>query len=148
MAKQKVSEPCVIIKKTFDEYQIPVNQAALELQLSPSAVRQLISGKTKITSQVGLRLAKYFNTTSDYWVNLQNQYDLAEAQKDPKLVDIVKSIPKAKKAPAPKKPEPQKAAPKGKAAAAKGKSAKADAKPVKSPKKPAPKAAKPKKAAK
>jgi hypothetical protein len=44
-----------------------------------------------------MRLAKYFNLTIDYWLNLQAQYDLAEAQKDPEFSTVLKSIPKAKK---------------------------------------------------
>jgi addiction module HigA family antidote len=151
MAKQKILEPWGVIKNLFDEYQIPVNQAASDLQLSPSAIRQTLSGKTKISPQVALRLGKYFNLTGEYWLTLQNQYDLAEAQKDSELSNIVKTIPKAQKPKAgAKKSEAPKAAAKGKAKApvGKGVKAKADVKPAKAPKKSAPKAAKPKKVVK
>jgi addiction module HigA family antidote len=148
MAKQKIPEPWGVIKNLFDEYQISVNQAASDLKLSPSAIRQMLSGKTKISPQVALRLGKYFNLTGEYWLALQNQYDLAEAQKDADLSTIVKTIPKVQKPkPGAKKQEAPKAA-RGKAPAAKGVKAKADVKSAKAPKKPVPKTAKPKKAVK
>jgi addiction module HigA family antidote len=101
MAKQKLVVPGSIIANTLKDYQISINQAAKDLALSSSAVRQIISGKIKISLQVALRLAKYFDQTPDYWVTLQTQCDLAEIRSDPKLSGIIKNIPRAKKAKAP-----------------------------------------------
>jgi addiction module HigA family antidote len=142
MAKEKTLEPSVVVKNLIDEYQLPVNQVASDLKLSPSAIRQLISGRTKITTQVALRLAKYFNMTPEYWINVQNQYDLSVAQKDSELSGIIKSIPKAKKpAAGAKKKEPVKAV-------GKPKTAVKPAKVSKAAKEPTLKTAKPRKAVK
>jgi addiction module HigA family antidote len=145
MAKEKMLEPNVVVKNLIDEYQLPVNQVASDLKLSPSAIRQIISGRTKITTQVALRLAKYFNMTPEYWINIQNQYDLSVAQKDSELSGIIKNIQKAKKPAAKaKSKEPAKVAGKAKASA----KPKAAPKPAKAAKEPAPKTAKPRKAVK
>jgi addiction module HigA family antidote len=108
--KQSVPVPGTILKETYmDEYQISVAQLAKDIGLSASAVRQLVNNKLKVSIVIALRLAKYFGTTAQYWIDLQTQYELSELDKDKTLTDSIKAIPKAKKAPA---------APKGKAPAA------------------------------
>jgi addiction module HigA family antidote len=109
MAKEKILVPSEVLKNLFDEYQIPINKASEELSLSSSAIRQILSGKTKIGIQTAVRLAKYFNLTPEYWLDLQNKYDLAEVQKDAAFSAALKGIPKAKKLPAKaKKADPAK----------------------------------------
>jgi addiction module HigA family antidote len=138
MAKQKLVIPGEIVNNLLKDLQISLNQAAADLALSSSAVRQIVSGRTKISLQVALRLAKYFGQTPEYWVNLQNQYDLAEIKNDPKLSETIKNIPKAKKAKAPpksaKKDEKPGKAPKASKVKAVEKSAKAATKPAKAKK--------------
>ncbi|MDR3333788.1 MAG: HigA family addiction module antidote protein [Treponema sp.] len=103
MKKQKPPLPGNVLKETYlDAYQIGITQFSEDVGLSASAVRQIINNKTKITLNVAARLAKYFNTPREYWINLQNDYDLAELQKDEELMAIIKQIPKAKK-PSPSK---------------------------------------------
>jgi addiction module HigA family antidote len=87
----------------MDGYQLSPGKLAAEIKLSQSAVRQVIIGKTKISISFALRLAKYFGQTAEYWLTLQNAFDLAESAKDSALQDTLKAISKAKK-PAPIKP--------------------------------------------
>jgi addiction module HigA family antidote len=75
---------------------------AKKIGMSQSGVRQIAIGKTGITVPVALRLAKYFGTTPDYWINLQTLKDLSDAARDPDLAAVLKTIAKAKK-PAPAK---------------------------------------------
>jgi addiction module HigA family antidote len=112
MKKQTVLVPGSVLKEKFLEtYQISVSKISEDIGLSPSAVRQIINNRLKISIVVGLRLSKYFDTPSKYWIDLQNDYELAELEKDSALMDALKKIPKAKKAPPAKKPA-AKAAPK------------------------------------
>jgi len=43
-------------------------------------VNELINGKRGITPSTALRLAKFLGTTADYWMSLQQRWDLARAQ--------------------------------------------------------------------
>ncbi|MDR3139427.1 MAG: HigA family addiction module antidote protein [Treponema sp.] len=141
MKKQPILLPGAVLKESFlDSYQISVTKLSEDIGLSPSAIRQIISGKLKISTANALKLAKYFDNPVQYWIDLQNQYDLAELEKDAELNEILKKIPKAKKAP-PKAADKPAAGKKG--AAPKAKDKKAAVK-----KAAAPKAAKPAKAAK
>jgi addiction module HigA family antidote len=99
--KPAILVPGTVLRETYmDEYQISVAQLSKDIGLSASAVRQLINNKLKVSIVIALRLSKYFGTTVQYWIDLQNQYELSELAKDKELTESLKSIPKAKKAPA------------------------------------------------
>jgi addiction module HigA family antidote len=102
MKKQDVLVPGVVLRESFlDVYQLTPAKLAEDLQLSQSAVRQILTNKTKISLNVALRLAKYFGNDVRYWIDLQYNYDLAEYEKDEDMNAILKGIPKAQK-PSPK----------------------------------------------
>jgi addiction module HigA family antidote len=142
----KVLVPGLVLKEKLDEYHIPVAKVSQDIGLSPSAVRQLLNNKLKISIVIALRLSKYFGSPVEYWINLQTTYELSELGKDSALTDSLKKIPKAQKLPAPaKKTAPRAAAkgPKGKRGPKPGAKKAADTKTAKAPKKTkAPKAAK------
>jgi addiction module HigA family antidote len=111
MAKQPAKIPGMVLKESFlDEYGLSTGKVAEDTGLSQSAIRQILIGKTRISLNVAVRLAKYFGNTFQYWLDLQTQYDVAELQKDAAFTDAVKKIPRAKKQAPIKKAEPQKAA--------------------------------------
>ncbi|MDR1302985.1 MAG: HigA family addiction module antidote protein [Treponema sp.] len=97
MKKSAVLLPGDVLRNLLDEYQINPTQLAEDIQMSVSAIRQIVSNKAKISLHIAKRLSKYFNTTVQYWVELQNTFDLAELEKDTELAEIIKQIPKAKK---------------------------------------------------
>ena len=43
-------------------------------------ISAIVASQRGITGETALRLARYFNTTPDYWVNMQAQYDLERAR--------------------------------------------------------------------
>jgi antitoxin HigA-1 len=63
-----------------EEFLIPagmsVNQLALALRISTPRLNQIVRGISAVTPNTALRLARYLNTTPDFWLNLQLQYDL------------------------------------------------------------------------
>jgi addiction module HigA family antidote len=84
------------------EYQLNPFSLSKAVNLSHSAVRLLVIGKSKVTVPTALRLARFFGQTPAYWLELQRETDLNEASKDSKLQGILKAITKAKKPTAPK----------------------------------------------
>jgi antitoxin HigA-1 len=54
-----------------------VNKLAMELGVSPTRIAEIVNGRRGITADTALRLARYFNTTAKFWLNLQASYDLA-----------------------------------------------------------------------
>jgi addiction module HigA family antidote len=110
MAKA-VETPGAILNALMEEYQLNPTKLAGEIKLSPSGVRQITTGKTRITAHVALRLSKFFGNTPEYWLDIQNKADLADAAKDAELAGALKAIGKAKKPAAEKKPAAKAKAP-------------------------------------
>lgn len=56
------------------------NKLAEALGIDAGRINRIVSGKSRITADTALRLAKYFGTTPHLWMNLQSHYDLEVAQ--------------------------------------------------------------------
>jgi len=56
-----------------------VNKLALELRVPATRMTEIVNGRRGVTADTALRLARYFNTTPKFWLNLQVSYDLAIA---------------------------------------------------------------------
>lgn len=51
-------------------------ELARQLRVSASRVRQILSGQRGVTADTALRLAKWFGTSPEFWLNLQKRYEL------------------------------------------------------------------------
>ena len=73
-----------------EEFLIPMNLTQKELadsiQVPYQRINEIVSGKRGVTPSTALRLAKYFGTTADFWLNLQIKFDLYLAQKKEKQI--------------------------------------------------------------
>lgn len=47
----------------------------------PRRINEIVHGKRAISADTALRLARFFGTTPEFWINLQAQYDLRQAEK-------------------------------------------------------------------
>ena len=75
--KRQPTHPGEILKEEFLS-PLGITQSALAKALHTSfrAINELVNEKRGITTEMALKLAKYFGTTPQLWLNLQNQYDL------------------------------------------------------------------------
>ncbi len=55
---------------------------AKALGVDPPRIYKIVAGERGITADTALRLARYFGTSAQYWLNLQTHYDLEVAQED------------------------------------------------------------------
>lgn len=75
--------PGELLKHELDEMGIAVAQAAKGLGVTRQALYNVINGKTGITPEMAVRLAKGIGSTADGWLRMQALYDLAGvARKD------------------------------------------------------------------
>ena len=58
---------------------------ARRLDVPRTRIERLVKGVTSVTPDTALRLARAFNTTPAYWMNMQTNYDLSVASK---VVDV------------------------------------------------------------
>ena len=59
---------------------LTANRLAIELQVPVTRVNDIVRGKRAVTADTALRLARYFGTTPQFWMNLQANYNLKVAQ--------------------------------------------------------------------
>ncbi len=59
---------------------LSINRLAIELRVPATRMGEIAHGRRSITADTALRLARYFNTTPKFWMNLQASYDLAVAE--------------------------------------------------------------------
>ena len=75
--------PGEVLKELYlDTLEIGALAFARRLGVPRTRIERLIKGTTGVTSDTALRLARVFNTTPTYWVNLQTNYDMAHATKE------------------------------------------------------------------
>jgi antitoxin HigA-1 len=72
--------PGEILKETLGDLGISMNRLAQALHVPANRISAIVAGQRGITGETALRLARYFNTTPDYWINMQAQYDLETAR--------------------------------------------------------------------
>lgn len=77
-----------------EDFLVPMGMTAYrlakEMGVKPSSIYELVAGKRSVTVAVALRLSKYFGTTPEFWMNLQNLYDLEEKQRAEALKEMVR----------------------------------------------------------
>jgi addiction module HigA family antidote len=59
---------------------LSANRLAMELRVPVTRINDIARAKRAITADTALRLARYFGTTPQFWMNLQANYDLEVAQ--------------------------------------------------------------------
>jgi len=96
MAK-KNQTPGSILLQLLDKYGLNCNRLSKEIKCSQTALRLISLDKSRITTHIALRLAKYFGTKPEFWLLSQMNYDLAKAANDKALAKSLKKILKARK---------------------------------------------------
>lgn len=68
-----------------EEFLKPLNitayKLAKEISIPQTRISEIIHGKRRITADTALRLSKYFGTSTNFWLGLQNAYDIEEEEK-------------------------------------------------------------------
>ena len=74
--------PGEILKEDLVDIGISAAELARDLRVPPNRITRIINGQQSITADTALRLAHWFGTGAQYWLNLQRNYDLAIAEAD------------------------------------------------------------------
>lgn len=69
-----------------EEFLIPLgisaHALAMELKVSAPRINDIVRERRSITPDTALRLARYFGTTPQFWLNIQTSYDLKNAERE------------------------------------------------------------------
>jgi addiction module HigA family antidote len=77
-----------------EEFLIPFNltayRLAKETNISATRIGEIINGKRKITVDTALRFSTFFGNSPEFWIGIQNEYDIREEKQ--KLSEELKAI--------------------------------------------------------
>lgn len=83
MPRRLPTTPGEYLKTEFlDELGLSAYALARATHMPDSRLSEIINGKRGITADTALRLAKYFGTSAQFWLNLQSHYDLEITHRD------------------------------------------------------------------
>ena len=89
--------PGSLLLEFLDKYDLNCNRLAKEIRCSQTALRLISLDKSRITTSIAVRLAKYFSTKPEFWLLAQMDYDLVAADQNKNLAKLLKGISKASK---------------------------------------------------
>lgn len=72
--------PGEILRDELAELGMSASALAAALAVSPSRVTAILRGERGITADMALRLSRYFGTTPQLWLNLQQSFELRVAE--------------------------------------------------------------------
>ena len=61
---------------------LSANALALALRVPATRIQAIVKGERGITAETALRLAQYFGTTPEFWMNLQANYELDKVRRE------------------------------------------------------------------
>ncbi|WP_456391649.1 HigA family addiction module antitoxin [Nitratifractor sp.] len=92
MNKIEPIHPGEILKEEFMEpLSLSQNSLAKALHVSPRRINEIVNARRAVTADTALRLARFFGNSPEFWMNLQNRYDLEKA-KDRSFATIEKEV--------------------------------------------------------
>jgi addiction module HigA family antidote len=71
---------------------LSINRLALELHVPATRIGEIVNERRRITADTALRLARYFQTNPEFWLNLQNFFDLEIKRRSGVVVEIERHV--------------------------------------------------------
>ncbi len=85
--------PGEILKTEYlEELGITPYRLARDINVPVNRITMIVNGQRAISADTALRLARYFQTTAEFWLNLQMNYDLEMAKRESRYV-VEKEVP-------------------------------------------------------
>ena len=69
------------LSEELKELSMSAAELARQLDVPTNRVTEILNGRRAITGDTALRLAHFFGTTAEFWLNLQSLFELRIAQK-------------------------------------------------------------------
>lgn len=68
--------PGAILLEDLKDEGISINGLAQAIRVPSNRISLIVNGKRGISADTAARLARYFGTSAQYWLNIQNRFDL------------------------------------------------------------------------
>lgn len=82
----------ILLEEFIKPLKISAYKLAKDTGMPATRVSQILKGKRRITADTALRFAKYFGNSADFWIGIQNEFDLREEKQ--KISSELDKIPR------------------------------------------------------
>ena len=72
----------ILLKDFLEPMGLAASQLARDIDVPPSRITDIVKNGRPITMDTAVRLGLYFNMSTEFWVNLQRDYDLRIAKRE------------------------------------------------------------------
>jgi antitoxin HigA-1 len=86
--------PAEQLAEELEELGLSAAAFARQIQVPTNRVTEILKGQRSITGDTALRLAHFFGTSAEFWLNLQSLYEIRVAEK--KSGKMIKGLPTIK----------------------------------------------------
>jgi len=73
--------PGQVLAEDLKDGGISMNELGRALRVPVNRISEIVNGKRGVSADTALRLARYFGTTAQYWLNLQTLYELEATER-------------------------------------------------------------------
>jgi len=85
--------PGEILREDFMKpLSLSINRLALDLRVPATRIGEIVHERRRITADTALRLARYFKTNPEFWLNLQNLFDFEVERRSGATVEIERQV--------------------------------------------------------
>jgi addiction module HigA family antidote len=70
----------VLLEEFLKPLQVSQHKLAMDIHVPATRIGEIVHGRRAVTPETALRLAHYFGTSAEFWLNLQQSYDLSKAR--------------------------------------------------------------------
>jgi len=82
----------ILLTEFLEPNGISQTKLAGDLDIPQSRITEIIKGQRTITVDTAMRLSVYFKTTVNFWLNLQNDFDIEKAERSGELAAITARV--------------------------------------------------------
>ncbi len=83
----------ILSEEFLDPMCITAYRLAKDTNMPATRISEILKGRRKITADTALRLSVYFGNSADFWLGIQDEYDLRKQRTN--IEDELKKIPHA-----------------------------------------------------
>lgn len=93
MAAKRIApiHPGEHLAEFLENFGISQYRLAIDIEVPPRRINEIVKGKRGVTADTALRLARYFGTSANFWMILQDKYELEITE--PAIGDSIARIP-------------------------------------------------------
>ena len=68
----------ILLEEFLKPFNISAYRLAKETHIPATRISQILKGNRKISVDTALRFSRFFGNSADFWLGIQNEYDLRE----------------------------------------------------------------------